>query len=243
MSHSTKSLLDYVKENDVENAKQRIEAGDNVNMRDYYENRTPIFFAIKNNNAELTQLLINNGANVNVSDEECVMPLNIAINTNNTQIVKMLIDAGVKINYQEMFSIGLPLTLTIYYNEPELTQLLLDGGADIFLKNNFDSITPGQSSLDVAREKKNDATEIIENHLRELRRATLEVAPDEDTGRIISEYAGFTGGKRTKKRSHGKKKKTRKQKQPRKHKGKKKTRVRKHKQKKQQKKSHKSRRK
>lgn len=59
---------------------------------------TALHIAARQSNAQITQILINNGADVNVKDNEGWTPLMRAANQANNKAVVMLIDAGAKVD-------------------------------------------------------------------------------------------------------------------------------------------------
>jgi len=59
---------------------------------------TPLHYACENGNSYIVDLLINYGANVNVSDNEGFTPLHFACKNGNLEIVKSLVDDGANVN-------------------------------------------------------------------------------------------------------------------------------------------------
>lgn len=75
-----------------------INAGIDVNATNVY-GETPILLAVKKNNFELVKLLLNSGANPNVSFGGYeITPLKIAASNGNFDIVKILLQAGANPN-------------------------------------------------------------------------------------------------------------------------------------------------
>lgn len=77
-----------VRLNNLENVKELINAK-NINIKDPYGD-TPLLDAIRNNNTQISKLLICNGSNTNIKDNNNYTPLDIAVRNNNTQLVKIL---------------------------------------------------------------------------------------------------------------------------------------------------------
>ena len=72
-----------------------IENGANVNLASQNDFKVaPIHSAVASQNFEVTQLLINHKANVNVKQQNGVTPLHSAAHNGNIKIVDILINAG-----------------------------------------------------------------------------------------------------------------------------------------------------
>jgi len=205
-----------------------IQAGANINselLRAAIINPSPII-------DNLVRKLIQSGADVLTMDDEGNTPLMLALRRRNVNIAKLLIKkGGIGSNIITQDTRGdTPLMIALQKGDIDLAKLLIkDGGIGPNIKNNT-----GKTALMIAQEKGYDD---IVKMIKDLGKATGQVAEQKADWRarkLIGEYTGHRGGKRTKKLSHGKKKQTRK------HKRKNKTRVRKHKQKKHQKKSRRS---
>ena len=62
---------------------------------------TPVFNAIKNNNFEIVNLLIDHGADLNIQDEEGYTPAFYAVQNSGLKILEFLIEHGVDLNVQD----------------------------------------------------------------------------------------------------------------------------------------------
>ncbi len=144
---------------------------DNVNARDK-SGWTPLTLAAKNGNLEIVQLLLKNGADVNLpttsgntqllygpninpatANVPRNTPLIYAIKKDNLDIVKLLLQNGAKesVNkrYQESWDgdssqiVGqAPLILAINNGNLEMVKLLVQNGADINAKSNYYQRSP-----------------------------------------------------------------------------------------------------
>lgn len=66
--------------------------------------RTFIFHAASSKNHEIVEYLINNGADINISDDANITPLQEAVKRNSLDIVKLLVENGAKIHAKDNFS-------------------------------------------------------------------------------------------------------------------------------------------
>lgn len=68
-----------------------------MNQLDLYE-QSPLVYAVDVADLSLIQMLIKNGANVNISDTNGVSPLHVAVNRQNNEICDYLLSVGAEIN-------------------------------------------------------------------------------------------------------------------------------------------------
>ena len=80
-------------------------------------------------NIEIVQLLLENGADIDVLDNDFMTPLHYASNRNHFKIIKKLIKYKAKINQSDKYN-RLPIHLTTDQN---ITKYLLDKGSYINL--------------------------------------------------------------------------------------------------------------
>ncbi|MCE1247827.1 MAG: ankyrin repeat domain-containing protein [Firmicutes bacterium] len=70
-----------------------------INRYDSLNINAPIHLAAGGNNIQITKLLINNGANVNLMErDEGYYPVHIAIDNNNPEMLRLLLDSGANPN-------------------------------------------------------------------------------------------------------------------------------------------------
>ena len=90
--------------------------------------------------AEVVQLLIDHGANVNGVDE----PLHFAVRFGRTEIAKLLIDHGADIHAVDDDG-EMPLHTAVLHGRAEIAKLLVKHGADVHAKNDA-----GETPLHIA---------------------------------------------------------------------------------------------
>lgn len=113
----------------LESIQRLIEAGADVNAKDGRD-RTPLFYAIINDDNRVAQLFIDNNADVNARYDDDQTPLHIAIETGKLETMKCLIDAGADVNAPGDRK-RTPLFDAIWKNNLKAVQLLIDNNADV----------------------------------------------------------------------------------------------------------------
>lgn len=100
-------------------------------------------------NIEIIKLLIENGADVNQTNEHKSTPLHYAVELKNkgTEIIKLLIDKGADVNAKDSAG-NTPLHCAVS-NSLENTKILIDNGADVNAKSRN-----GETPLNTARDYK-----------------------------------------------------------------------------------------
>ncbi len=94
-----------------------------------YRGRTLLHYAVKYQNIKTIKLLIKNGVNPEICDDDYNTPLHYAIIKGNIEIIKELIKNNVNINSTGEFE-QTPLHLAITTNNFDVVRLLLEHGAD-----------------------------------------------------------------------------------------------------------------
>ncbi len=88
-----------VSTDELEEVKNLITRGENVNLKDEnYSQITPLFLAVENGNAEIAETLLNAGARINVKDGNKQTPLMRLDEDASIELVNLLIKHGAKIN-------------------------------------------------------------------------------------------------------------------------------------------------
>ena len=100
-----------------------------INDNYNYDFMSPLHLACDIGNIEIVQLLLENGADIDVLDNDFMTPLHYASNRNHFKIIKKLIKYKAKINQSDKYN-RLPIHLTTDQN---ITKYLLDKGSYINL--------------------------------------------------------------------------------------------------------------
>jgi ankyrin repeat protein len=98
-------------------------------------NAFDIYLMISGGNLEGVRELINNGIDINVSNDHGYTPLHSAVNQEKLEIIKLLIENGADINKSSNFY-QTPLYTAVHKENLEIVKLLIDNGADINQYNN-----------------------------------------------------------------------------------------------------------
>lgn len=141
-----------------EMAKQLIEMGADVNVRDSsFSGRTALHAAVSNGEYEVAELLLEHGADVNARDNgNQDTPLMVAPFA-AIGMAELLIEHGADVNARNKFG-GTALSAAAGFESMfmkngylELVKLLLENGAEVNVKDNF-----GRTPLKIAKEKGHD---------------------------------------------------------------------------------------
>jgi ankyrin repeat protein len=118
-----------VLEGDLDGAKQLIESGMDVDIRDNV-GCTPAYWALSVGRIEIFEYLLNKGADINAKTNAGRTLLLQASTAGYTDIVRQLITKGVDINIKDKHGLT-PLQRAAYKGHTEIVKLLIDKGADV----------------------------------------------------------------------------------------------------------------
>ena len=93
-------LHEAAKSGDLDEVKQLVAAGGNVDERDVAE-RTPLSWAAEKGNLKVVQFLIDKGADVNARDLTNVTPLQHAVLSSDKNVVELLVESGADVNIKD----------------------------------------------------------------------------------------------------------------------------------------------
>lgn len=94
----TESIHDAAKSEDIDQLKSLIDKGYNVNAIEQNTGWTPLHSAVSFGHISIAKLLINNGANVNMTSNSGFTPLHIAVDQGNVSIAEFLISKEADVN-------------------------------------------------------------------------------------------------------------------------------------------------
>ena len=116
----------------VEIARLLVNAGGDLNVRDAYNNNTPLHLAAHEGHAEVVRFLISAGANVNCVSDSGDTPLHYAAikKRGAAGVVRLLIDAGCKVDVKGEAG-SQPLHVAAENGADETIRCLLAFGADV----------------------------------------------------------------------------------------------------------------
>lgn len=111
-----------------------IDAFDDIFDADEYDHKNALMYAIKSDNEKALNLLLDYGANINLSNKFGETPLMIACRNDSYKMAKILIEKGADVNAYNINN-ETPLMLSILSSSPDITRLLLDTKVDINAQN------------------------------------------------------------------------------------------------------------
>jgi len=121
------ALKDAARLGNIEDVKQHLEAGADVNTKDKTFEWTPLQWAVFNGHKEVAVLLIGKGAHVNTMDERGHTPLHSAVQKSRKEIAELLITNAADINRVDKAE-GTPLDVAILFKHPKIADLLRKHG-------------------------------------------------------------------------------------------------------------------
>lgn len=101
----------------------------------------------------MVRLLLENGADVDVADDDGLTPIMFAILFHNIDTTKLLIEHGANINCRDNIIMQTPLHFAADEGLEEVVELLLNHGADIEAKTKNDGLTPLHTAVTHGQKK------------------------------------------------------------------------------------------
>ena len=114
----------------VEAAKILISHGAKIDVRDTVNNDTALLYGIRDGKSSVAELLLEAGADPNLTDRRGFAPVHIAVARNDTKIVQRLLDYGATINIRTRSDGKTPLIIAAAAGFEEMVEMLLSRGAD-----------------------------------------------------------------------------------------------------------------
>jgi len=165
LTEDEKELFNAVKRGNIDKAKELLDKGVNVNIRDQ-DSWTPLHFAAWEGYVDIAKLLLDHGANVNVVTNASWSPLYLAVYYEYVDIVKLLLEHGADVN--AVTKVGkTPLHYAVSYGRADAVKLLLEYGADPNIKDGR-----GRIPIDIAKRKGYDDVARLLEEYSESRRPT-----------------------------------------------------------------------
>jgi ankyrin repeat protein len=131
-----KDLYYLINNNNVDEIKNCLKQFDLNNVSDLGD--TVLMASIRNNSLEILKILLESGANPNISDSGGWFPLHFAVQKGCIDIVKTLIDFGADINKGDLNTERTPLQVAITSNSSNkqiIVDFLVSNGADLNKQN------------------------------------------------------------------------------------------------------------
>ncbi len=122
------SIYEAAEEGKIEEVKQLLADGADVNAKTDSYLETPLHFAAENGQKEVAQILINKSADINAKAKWDRTPLHGAAKMGRPVTVKLLIEAGADLSPQD-FENKTPLNEAIKYKHFEVAGILRKHGA------------------------------------------------------------------------------------------------------------------
>ncbi|MCK4817176.1 ankyrin repeat domain-containing protein, partial [bacterium] len=123
-----------------------LEWGVEVDLKNKNNGGTALYFAAQQGNLDSVELLLKNGAGVNLQSYDKGTALHVAAQLGHNNVVKLLLENGASLNARNGEGMT-ALMLAVYYNHKDIVQFLLSKGADINIKDEG-----GRIALDDAKE-------------------------------------------------------------------------------------------
>ncbi len=134
-SSSDNPLIEASKNGNLEEIKELIKNGDDVNAKDK-DGDTALILASIYGHSEIIKYLVLNGADVNAKDIDTRTSLMLAsVNARDFEIIKYLVLNGADVNNISYYG-DTALILASQYGHLEVVKLLIEKGADIHIKDN-----------------------------------------------------------------------------------------------------------
>ncbi len=95
-----------------------------------YFGRTPLHLAVVNNRADMAEMLLAAGADINATDANGNTPLHVAVFCHRVEVVSLLLERGAGVNLRNRFG-STPLHVAVFMDAPDIImKMLMAHGAD-----------------------------------------------------------------------------------------------------------------
>lgn len=149
------NLVNAVKNNDLELAKELINKGANVNQKDSSGNSL-LIISSADGNAEMVQLLLSSGADISAVDASMkATALHAAAYLGHPEVMKILVENGINIDAQGPYNGYTALHDAVWQNNIEGVKVLVKSGANVNLKGRNGNtplmLAKNQRNLEIAK--------------------------------------------------------------------------------------------
>lgn len=100
LANESDTLMNALKNDDINKAKELIMSGVNINTRNII-GETPLMEAAEKGYTEIVELLLNKRVNINISNVKNITALSKAAYNGHTDIVKLLVNADATLNIRD----------------------------------------------------------------------------------------------------------------------------------------------
>lgn len=129
--------IHFIRENDNENFKRRLESCLNINEQDE-DGRTLIYHSINEHNIEALKIILNLGGDVNIKDNNGLTPLHFAAIIHDPLSTKLLLSYHADVNAQD--NKGNTVIAEAVFSSRgrgEVIKMLLSANANLDIENNY----------------------------------------------------------------------------------------------------------
>jgi ankyrin repeat protein len=170
-------LINACVEGGLQEVKELLDNGANINAKDEYGN-TALILAAHKGHTEIVKLLMDSGADVNAKNIFSNTPLMVASWRGHPEVVKLFLGKGADMEAKNIFG-NTPLIFTLRHGHLDIVELLVSKGADIEARDN-----QGRTAISYAFD--------IED--KDKRRELLEIFNHYHPEAFMSEYLDWNTG-------------------------------------------------
>ncbi|MBL6445148.1 ankyrin repeat domain-containing protein [Fulvivirga sp. 29W222] len=147
-------LFDAALQGQVEDVKELIASGANINILNEAVGEFPIHVAAEKGNVDILDVLIKNGADLDVLTKPGYSAAHLAVFSNNYEALKLLLDNGANKNIKDPDGNTLLWSAVMHYDDEDgdaMIKMLLDTGIDPHIPNSH-----GVNLLNLLKMPKNE---------------------------------------------------------------------------------------
>jgi uncharacterized protein len=133
-----KTLIEAVKDDDVDGVEELLGAGGDANLRDRETGLTALMLASCHANPAIVRLLLDAGADVFTADSNIgATALHKACQGGSVEVAKLLLDRGAFVDAVAPTTGHTPIMDALWYKWPAMVRLLVDHGANLHLSTHY----------------------------------------------------------------------------------------------------------